>query len=840
MGRVDRDAGAPVERHGDAEADRRDLLADGRARLLDGLDDRRHEAALIEPERLPADAVADGEIGADDAREELGAAEVDADHAARVARTAGMGAATIPTPDGRREAARVQGLPQPSAPAAPAASPRGRTACAELRAADAAGPASRAGLRGPPRGRRGPRLPTLPRRSAAGRPAPRAAGSRRAASSSGSRSRSSPGSRSRPSSSWSPPRSSAATSPTRSARSSDPGPYPLTGANTILVLGSDARTEGLAEPGIRRPEPRGLDHAAAASAAARTRRSRSRATRSSTSPATARTRSTPRTRSAAPALATQTVKECLGIEINHVVEVELRELPAAHRRARRRHLQGPRRALEDQRRPQNGGTTLRLKKGETELDGDQALALARTRKNLRNPSENDLTRARRQQQLVAAMKDKVTSFETFVRLPWVSWAAPKAVRSDMAGPTLLGVALASITGGGGTPQVLKPAGSVDAARRRRRPHRRRRHEAGGRRGLLRRLISRRALRTPRRRRTAPRAAARRAPAPATPPRRAQRRPLDRAPRRARTTPSVSAASTTKHRARARRPATRDRARRRRATNPGRKARKKSAVFGFEHVDEHAVAEQPARARRAVAAGPARPARGGAARARRATAGTRRPRSASAVKAAERGGDERGQARRPRRRRGPARRSRARAPRRARRRGPARRSARTTKSTDGPGTASSASVGKPRRAAACAARGHVATDDAAARPHSSSARSAATGPTQPEDPDAEADEPEDDEDDEDEDDESFLSLLFASFLSAPGLGGRVHLALALGRAVVRVVEARALEVDGDRVEHPLHRRAAVLADRDGRSLDLLHHLEEVPVLAAVLVDRHRAA
>ena len=33
----------------------------------------------------------------------------------------------------------------------------------------------------------------------------------------------------------------------------DPGPYPLTGANTILVLGSDARTEGLAEPGSGGP-----------------------------------------------------------------------------------------------------------------------------------------------------------------------------------------------------------------------------------------------------------------------------------------------------------------------------------------------------------------------------------------------------------------------------------------------------------------------------------------------------------------------------------------------------------------------------------------------------------
>jgi anionic cell wall polymer biosynthesis LytR-Cps2A-Psr (LCP) family protein len=86
--------------------------------------------------------------------------------------------------------------------------------------------------------------------------------------------------------------------------------------------------------------------------------------------------------------------------------------------------------------------------------------IARTRKNLRDPSENDLTRARRQQQLVQAMKDKVTSFETFIRLPWVSWAAPRAVRSDMAGPTLLGVAAASMSGGASKQQVLRPSGGT--------------------------------------------------------------------------------------------------------------------------------------------------------------------------------------------------------------------------------------------------------------------------------------------------------------------------------------------------------------------------------------------
>jgi anionic cell wall polymer biosynthesis LytR-Cps2A-Psr (LCP) family protein len=65
---------------------------------------------------------------------------------------------------------------------------------------------------------------------------------------------------------------------------------------------------------------------------------------------------------------------------------------------------------------------------------------------------------RRQQKILAAIKGKVTSFETFFRLPWVSWAAPKAIRSDMSGPTLLGLIGAELIGGNGKKLVLKPSG----------------------------------------------------------------------------------------------------------------------------------------------------------------------------------------------------------------------------------------------------------------------------------------------------------------------------------------------------------------------------------------------
>src|SRR5829696_6294668 len=237
----------------------------------------------------------------------------------------------------------------------------------------------------------------------------------------------------------------------------DPGPYPLTGANTILVLGSDARTEGLAEPGSGGPSRSDSIMLLRIGGGANASLSIPRDTVVDI-PGHGTAKINAAYAFGGPALATQTVKQFLGIEVNHVVEVSFENFPQLVDALGGVTYKGGCVVSEINGGRRNGGTTLRLKRGETELNGRQALALARTRKNLCDPSENDLTRARRQQRLVAAMKDKVTSFETFVRLPWVSWAAPRAVRSDMAGPTLLGVAAASLTGGKGKQRVLLPSG----------------------------------------------------------------------------------------------------------------------------------------------------------------------------------------------------------------------------------------------------------------------------------------------------------------------------------------------------------------------------------------------
>lgn len=110
----------------------------------------------------------------------------------------------------------------------------------------------------------------------------------------------------------------------------------------------------------------------------------------------------------------------------------------------------------------NGGVTLKLDRGESTLNGQEALALARTRTNLRNPNENDIERAERQQLILKGIKDRLTSPWrapiNFIRGPWIAWNAPKAMVSDMGGFTLPQLALSSAIGGDSGTKILKPSG----------------------------------------------------------------------------------------------------------------------------------------------------------------------------------------------------------------------------------------------------------------------------------------------------------------------------------------------------------------------------------------------
>jgi LCP family protein required for cell wall assembly len=236
--------------------------------------------------------------------------------------------------------------------------------------------------------------------------------------------------------------------------------FTLTQPNTILVLGSDARTEENAEPGaqtIGAPSRSDSILLLRAGGGSNAQLSILRDTVVDI-PGHGENKINAAYALGGAGLAIDTVESFLGVEVNHLVEVNFENFPELVDALGGIDYTGECVVSKINGGARNGGYTLRLKRGTSELDGDQALALARTRKNECRPQEDDRARVRRQQKIMNAVKDKVTSFETFIRLPWVSWAAPKAVRSDMAGPSLLGLIGAEIVGGEAERQVLKPSG----------------------------------------------------------------------------------------------------------------------------------------------------------------------------------------------------------------------------------------------------------------------------------------------------------------------------------------------------------------------------------------------
>ena len=138
-----------------------------------------------------------------------------------------------------------------------------------------------------------------------------------------------------------------------------------------------------------------------------------------------------------PALTIETVESFLGngLKVNHLVEVDFENFPdfidslggvTVNNKSR---ICSP---------PfDNFWKGLHFKKGEIDLDGRRALGYARVRKNSCAPAEDDRDRAARQQQVLSAIGSEVKSPSTFFRLPWVSWNAPRTLRTDMNGLELM-------------------------------------------------------------------------------------------------------------------------------------------------------------------------------------------------------------------------------------------------------------------------------------------------------------------------------------------------------------------------------------------------------------------
>ena len=152
-----------------------------------------------------------------------------------------------------------------------------------------------------------------------------------------------------------------------------------------------------------------------------------------------------------PPLMIETIKQFLGIEVNHLIEVDFKGFPKFVDA-----LGGVDMTFETCIRSRFEGRTHRFKKGENHLNGEEALDVVRIRKNECAPEESDLTRARRQQQFLEAVKGKLFSPFTFPRYPWAAWRAPKAIISDMGGLQLMALYWNMEWSGDLKPRILRP------------------------------------------------------------------------------------------------------------------------------------------------------------------------------------------------------------------------------------------------------------------------------------------------------------------------------------------------------------------------------------------------
>jgi LCP family protein required for cell wall assembly len=156
-----------------------------------------------------------------------------------------------------------------------------------------------------------------------------------------------------------------------------------------------------------------------------------------------------------PALTIQTVENFMGngLKINHLVEVDFKDFPAFIDSLGGITVNNKTRICSP---PfDNFWKGIHFRKGELHLDGTRALGYARVRKNPCVPAEDDRARAARQQEVMRAIGAQAKSPGTFFRLPWVSWQAPKALKTDMRGPSLMGLFADIGTGNSSDTEVLQ-------------------------------------------------------------------------------------------------------------------------------------------------------------------------------------------------------------------------------------------------------------------------------------------------------------------------------------------------------------------------------------------------
>ncbi|HTX30942.1 MAG TPA: LCP family protein [Solirubrobacteraceae bacterium] len=159
-----------------------------------------------------------------------------------------------------------------------------------------------------------------------------------------------------------------------------------------------------------------------------------------------------------PALTLKVVKQLTGLQINHLLVIDLGNFPKFIDDVGGVTVNTPRICSNISGGVKNGGFTLDLSPGAHHLDGEQALVLARTRDNSCNPAYNDLSREAMQQQILNSVKSQLLTFHTFFHLPWAAWDAPGVIQTDMGGLSLMQMFIASEIGGSAPVSLLSESG----------------------------------------------------------------------------------------------------------------------------------------------------------------------------------------------------------------------------------------------------------------------------------------------------------------------------------------------------------------------------------------------
>jgi LCP family protein required for cell wall assembly len=233
------------------------------------------------------------------------------------------------------------------------------------------------------------------------------------------------------------------------------GPNMLTSTDTVLVIGTDQRPKGSKEPGAFAGGIRSDTMMLWRIGGGASRRLSIPRDTIVPIPGYGSTKINAAYSYGGPALAIKTVQNLTGVKINHLIIVNLANFPKFIDAIGGVDVTTGRICSTISGGVKNGGFSLFLRPGAHHLTGIQALTLARTRENKCNAASNDLTREGYQQKILNAIKGQLLSPGIFFRLPWASWAAPQAVRTDMGGFTLLTLFAAAELGGSAPTQILQ-------------------------------------------------------------------------------------------------------------------------------------------------------------------------------------------------------------------------------------------------------------------------------------------------------------------------------------------------------------------------------------------------